>query len=237
MTGLNGLAAVAALSAASAAVAATPELEFFSGDLFDLQGNLITPRLPESPAGGTYDILPSLANPNNGQAFLIGDPNDPTDNVVTFDNVPEDTQDVFNGTSPTVSEMFTPGNPRSIWITLDGNGGELFPSGATDPNTGEALTTGVFFVGALGDVVDVMSPAAVSAATIDFLAGGASILGGPADISGLLADPWDGFVGISLTNLAGAGVDEVRFHITLIPAPGAAALFGLAGLAAVRRRR
>jgi hypothetical protein len=231
----------AVLVAASTASAVPTVSTFLPGSLYNLDGTLPTTNSQENPFG-TYDVV--AAEGFGASAFLIGDAADPTDNVVNFDGAKELTQRHLGAgaVTPSVTESFivNPNGSQTITVTMTSvAGGDLFVGGFAD-NLGNPLDRAVFFIGGLGDVMDA-SPTwgLVKSAQIDMLVGGASIFGGAADITGLLASPWDGFAGVGVTGGVGIGIDTVIFtlNVNKVPTPGAFALFGIAGLAATRRRR
>jgi hypothetical protein len=77
----------------------------------------------------------------------------------------------------------------------------------------------------------------VSAQIVLFIDGSAVFTSAPLPAGNLDLSTGLGAVGL-VGGAAGAGIDEVQMVFTLnVPTPGAASVFGLAGLAAVRRRR
>ena len=243
----------AAMTIAGAALATGPQLSLRAAtNLFNHDGSVFTPTSGTEDPTGTYDIISALGDATG--TFLIGDPTQPgsgADDVVNFDGIDENITSDFLGNQRTASESFSVDpatGTQTINISLIGP--DLFPGGFTDPNTGDALDTAVFFIGGLGDTVDfVGGPPGLKFASIDaFDSSGASIFGGAVDIgpSGLdfLANPWDGFVGISFgAGTTGIGINRVDVVAIVnkasanAPTPGAIALFGIAGLATLRRRR
>jgi hypothetical protein len=237
------IGAAAAIAVASSASAQLSVTSFLPGSLYNLDGTLPTTNSQENPFG-TYDIV--AAEGFGASAFLIGDAADATDNVVNFDGNKELTQRHLGAgaTTPSVTESFiiNSDGSQTISVTMTSvAGGDLFAGGFAD-NLGNPLDRAVFFIGALGDVMDA-SPTwgLVKSAQLDMLNSAGSVFAGTGgvDITGILASPWDGFVGVGVTGGVGIGINTVNFTITVnkIPTPGAFALFGIAGLAATRRRR
>jgi len=209
----------------------------------NIDGSTIIPGGTEDPTG-SYTTFAGVGNGVNG-FFGLG--SGVTDNTVVFDGISE-TIDTYislaGGITPSVTESFTvnANGTQSIAITMSASG-DLAPGGLSVG--GPALDQLGFFIGTpAGGGLPVQSTqpfGLVTAANIDLLANGAS-LNGNGSIGFLVGTIWDGNLGIVFgAGSAGLGVNEIRFTITVgkvaVPTPGALALFGLAGLAGVRRRR
>lgn len=156
--------------------------------------------------------------------------------------------DLIAGTHDGLAETDTfagAGSTGTITFGITGSNGELAPAGFTVG--GFAADTAGYFLGANagGNPVDSVPAILVSSAFIElFDSSGASLLN--ADITGFgnftagAGGTWDGSLGVSFgAGSAGAGIATyvVTVNGTLVPAPASAALLGLGGLVAVRRRR
>lgn len=210
---------------------------------------------PRSPVGTTYGVFTGLATAAGGLVLLESSTAPVRDDIVNYDGVSDPINDYIaaaGGVTRTVNESWTPTSGTSGLATINIFGsGELFPSGLSSGTPPVALTRGGFGIGlnlpALLGGADPLtwnpSPNMVTTATVElFDAAGASLTGGPLNIFSLIATPnnWNGVVGVAFGSPSvGLGVRriELKMDITKIPAPGAVALMGVAGLAGMRRRR
>ncbi|MFG0275967.1 MAG: hypothetical protein ACF8QF_13025 [Phycisphaerales bacterium] len=120
---------------------------------------------------------------------------------------------------------------------------DWLPAGVDPGNGGGALTAIRFDVGAFAAGTDSLSYPGYSSADVLavnlvlFINGAAVFTSSNLPAGNLNLATGLGAVGV-VGGAAGAGIDEVHMVFTLnVPTPGAASVFGLAGLAAVRRRR
>lgn len=148
--------------------------------------------------------------------------------------------DIFGGSQEGSTTVSSPLVPNGIDIAYDNSNVAGIAGGdqAADQSAAQAVTTGLEFSISLADLggadpADIKISAMVNGGGHDFLSN--QFLGGLAAPQGNLGgDGLGNFTGdvgaIDLNNFAGDQCFD-------IPAPGAAALFGLAGLAGIRRRR
>lgn len=192
-----------------------------------------------------------------GNLFLLESSTAPVrDDVVTLGNASEQINDYIpaaGGVQRFVTSSVGPGNqPGQSLITITVSGrdaagapADLWPSGFA--SGGNALTGGGFAIGlnlpALlgGSVPLVLTDNHVLQGTLEIVSDGASSgeLLVPSVFFAPDASNWAGTVGITLNNGAvGASVQsDITLRLLVVPAPGAGALLGVAGLAVVRRRR
>ena len=199
------------------------------------------------PTGDNYFVAPGIGSTAEGffiNADMAGIADSTAGAGATSIGFGIDGSEIFSENTVTDNG----GGNFDIEIRLFTSGPDIAPGGFAGPNGG-ALDTAGFFLGgnAGGDPFEFSDAVFNNSATLDFLDGtGASLLGGAADISGFAnftdgpGGTWDGGLGVTFgAGSAGLGAVEYVFNgnFTKIPAPGAAALFGLGGLAAARRRR
>jgi len=152
----------------------------------------------------------------------------------------------FTGADTFVWARQAPTSGGGVRVTVSQRstlGGEILPAGLASGG-GEAITNLRFDVGGFFAAADPLSyqgfsPSDVDSVQIALFEGGAlrfvtfvTGTNGTIDLSGGLAAT------ATVADVGGEGIDEVMMVFNLnVPTPGAASLFGLAGLAAVRRRR
>jgi hypothetical protein len=200
---------------------------------------------------GNYFLAPAIGNGTDG-FFITSDAAGYVDSP--FDGAGSLIGNDLNGDAVGTTEFLPTGlsSPSVVGengivevAAFNNAGNDLFPGGfaATDP-----LVDGGLFLGANagGNPLDNDLPVVVNQALLAFFDGtGAILFGGAFDITGIIqannqpGGAWDGSAGISVGALAGAGAVQANFvfDVTVIPSPGAAGVLGLAGLAAIRRRR
>jgi len=171
-----------------------------------------------SPSGQTYSVTHQLGRDpiGNEPAPVCFPPvtqsTGAPDDVVIFDEVPEEIRtDVF-GTTPTIDEVNLVTGSSSYTITIISRG-DLFPAGLTDTQ-GNPLTHGCFTIG-LDDTLDWPGPNSVVAATLTARRDGVVRIG-PLDVTDEFSVPWDGFLNVVLEDAAGTRINEVelQFFVT-----------------------
>ena len=153
-------------------------------------------------------------------------------NTVSFDGSLEPLDLYVNGTQPQVFEfesvLRVPGEPGSdiggnildlFFNSSTVSGGDLFPSGFVDPETGTPLTDACLQIG-IDDPLESGAPKEVVSASI-----GASNEQGdvipPTDISELFDQPWDGTLTAVFPGATGQGIDGVVLEIEVQDVPAA----------------
>jgi hypothetical protein len=128
-----------------------------------------------------------------------------------------------------------------LQITLS-SAGDLAPAGFTVG--GAPATNAGFFVGANagGPSVNIPGGAQVIQATFEYfnLAGESQGLFNITSFAPFTAGPdgtWNGNLGLNLGAGSAGGIGSMRLEVLYVPAPGAIALLGMAGLLGSRRRR
>jgi len=197
-----------------------------------------------SPTGTSYSVFTGLADAANN-LFLIEPTAPPVrDDIVMFDGSSEPINDylaVAGGVQRSVIETVTVEDQTStISISVSGNG-ELFPSGFSgggQPLTGAGIGIGIGLPAILGGVDPLTwpGPHAVHSATLSLVDSQPPL--GPFDITGLLSDPWNGVIGVVVSNATGRGTTAVRLDLVIdkVPEPASLALLSLGALAMLRRR-
>ncbi|MBL4591461.1 MAG: PEP-CTERM sorting domain-containing protein [Phycisphaerales bacterium] len=155
--------------------------------------------------------------------------------------------DIFGGniisSDFTISGDVSALGETTFQIQLDTDGPDLFSSTPFSVG-GLPVTDGGLFLGANagGTAMSFVNPTFMKEAIMYFLdAAGAPIAA--FDVTGLMGTnldgTWDGSAGVTVGNLADLGTVTAgfQFTVTSVPAPGTAALLGLGGLIATRRRR
>jgi hypothetical protein len=194
---------------------------------------------PISPIGGdAYFITPGIGGAG-GFAISMGGA---TDSVI--DNAGEVVGADIVGGAPITSADLLIGNTLQISIS-DANG-LLSPGGFTVGGL-PADTAGLFIGGnAGGDPVD-FTPHTVLAATIElFDVSGATLTGGPLDISSFSnfsngpGGGWDGSLGVTFgAGSSGIGIARYELNVTFakIPEPSTIAILSIATMGMISRRR
>ncbi len=198
---------------------------------------------PLTPAGDGYFQVAGLGGAGGFAFATLGAVED------TFDGLGQNIgADLIAGTHDGLAETNTfgaPGSTGTISFGITGSNGELAPAGFNVG--GLPADTAGYFLGANAGAnpLDSTPGIVVSSAFIElFDASGTSLLN--ADITGFAnftagaGGTWDGSLGVSFgAGSAGAGIATyvVTINGTTLPTPASAALLGLGGLVAVRRRR
>lgn len=197
-----------------------------------------------SPNGTSFSVFTGLADAANN-LFLIEPTSPPIrDDIVTFDAESELINDylaVAGGVRRTVVEsVVEQGQTSTVQISVSGNG-ELFPSGFSGNGqslTGAGIGIGIGLPAVLGgtDPLTWPGPHSVRSATLSLVGSQPPL--GPFDITGLLSDPWNGVIGVVVSNATGRGTTAVRLDLVIdtVPEPASLALLSLGALAMLRRR-
>jgi len=147
---------------------------------------------------------------------------------------------LFTGAGTKVFANQQPPNDKVIVASFTTDSSDYLPSGNNFGPGGEFLSILQFEVGTGNAGVDPISYAGFSPSDVikmefALFADGALLAvfdtTAGVDLSGGLAG------GAGVSGADGVGIDEVQMIFTVVPSPGAASVFGLAGLAAIRRRR
>ncbi|MEM8963118.1 MAG: hypothetical protein AAGD38_16660 [Acidobacteriota bacterium] len=140
------------------------------------------------------------------------------DNTVLFDGLSELLDPYINGTQPLVFEFESTssgGDPTVNLNSFSDSGGDLFPEGFTDPDTGTPLDSACIEIG-MDDPLDFDSPTKVENAMLEF-SNSSGPFGSPMDITEFFEDPWDGRLTIGLEGFAGQDIDDVSLVLELGP--------------------
>jgi hypothetical protein len=187
------------------------------------------------PATETYDAA-MLAQNTTGAFFIDDFP----DNF-NFSLNQDGGANLITGAATRVDSWQT-GNVVTV-AAFTADSSDWLPAGVDPGNGGGALTVLRFDVGAFAAGTDALSYPGYSASHVVavnivlFINGAAVFTSSNLPAGNLNLANGLGAVGL-VGGAAGAGIDEVHMVFTLnVPTPGAASVFGLAGLAAVRRRR
>jgi hypothetical protein len=170
-----------------------------------------------TPQGTTYSVTHEVGSQNPmPQCFPI--PTQPGgDDIVTFDELPEQLRMYFNGAMPVVTEEAEViGNETHITIqTSVPLGQQLFPGGLIGPQ-GQPLTDACFKLGHQ-DPLDWNGDKQVSQARIEFFRDAMSVTG-PIDVSGpaYFATPWNGQFAFQLPGGAGPALNINRVVLFLV---------------------
>ncbi len=197
---------------------------------------------PASPAGDTYFQVAGLGGAGGFAIATLGAVDD------TFDGAAQVIGGgIVAGTHTGAAETNTfggAGSSGTITFGLSTDADELAPGGFTVGGL-PADTLGIFVgANAGGNPLDSTPGIVVSLATVELFDAAGSV--GLFDITAFgnftagAGGTWDGSVGVSFgAGSAGAGITGYEFSITgtTLPTPASAALLGLGGLVAVRRRR
>lgn len=144
------------------------------------------------------------------------------------------------GTSIASSETSLGGNMKQIVVAAFTNDSSDWLPAGVEVNPGDPLTQLRFDVGgfAATDPIEWAGGTAFTVVSAEYVI---FIDGAPVFVAGMAGEDYSvGLAGVGVVGgAAGAGVDEIQIVWTLneVPAPGSAALLGLAGFAAARRRR
>ncbi|MCE2967531.1 MAG: choice-of-anchor W domain-containing protein [Phycisphaerales bacterium] len=216
------VAAVAAVSMVGSAMGATTVSPLAGGDAAfnaltnngTLERAVVEARIGDSPAGGTWEQaiwkLGAVGQPQTSGQFAW------TSGVLvpfTF---------AFDGAS---TVTFSLGSSTQTWNAVEGSFTDIFVCVRSTSNSSIALTQ--MSVSGLGAIADLTSSGAVPAAYLRISNTNAF---GAVSISGQMELSWTG------QRPNGSGL-AAQIKFSNIPTPGAAAVLGLAGLVATRRRR
>ncbi|TWT40558.1 hypothetical protein RAS1_42700 [Phycisphaerae bacterium RAS1] len=239
---LGFAASIAAPMAAHASSVLTP---VHADGYFTLDGRrVLTAGGIASPTGTSFSVFTGLADAANN-LFLIEPTTPPIrDDIVTFDAASELINDylaVAGGVQRTVVESVVVKDQTStVQISVSGDG-ELFPSGFSGSGqslTGAGIGIGIGLPAILGGVDPLTwpGPHSVRSATMSLVGSQPPL--GPFDITGLLSDPWNGVIGVVVSNATGRGTTAVRLDLVIdtVPEPASLALLSLGALAMLRRR-
>jgi len=258
-----GAAAIALL--AGTALAERSYSIYDNTQIVDLNGNAVRLDGQRSPSGSEiFSVFTGLATSSNGLVLIENGTTPIRDDLVNYDGVSEQINDYVNiaGTGAqgqtrfvTESKVISGASTQlSIIIT---SSGDMWPSGLAGGSPAAALTRGAVGIGLnlgalLGNDPLKWTPTGqpgsiVTAAELIFTdvdGVGAPVPLNPAQFFGG-ANGWTGIFGVvfnDTTNpngVTGFNTTGIRLNLTVskIPAPGAAAVLGLAGLVAARRRR
>jgi hypothetical protein len=192
-------------------------------------------------SGDTFNA--AMLAQDSGSAYFIDDfPDD-----FVFGITSDGGANLITGAATSVAsaEFALGGNMKQVVVAaFTDDGSDWLPAGV-EVNPGDPLTQLRFDVGGFAAGSDPISWAGSS------IGAGATVIsaeyvifidGSPVFVTGLAGEDYSsgGLAGVGVVGgAAGAGVDEVQIVWTIneIPAPGSAALLGLAGFAAARRRR
>jgi hypothetical protein len=192
-------------------------------------------------SGDTFNA--AMLAQNTGSAFFIDDfPDD-----FVFGVASDGGANLITGAPTTVASLESAvGTIHTIVVAaFTDDSSDWLPAGIDPDGSGDLLTAIRFDVGGFAAGSDPISWAGTS------IGAGATVLsaeivlfidGSAVFSTGLAAEDYasGGLAGVGVVGgAAGAGIDEVQIVWTVneIPAPGSAALLGLAGFAAARRRR
>lgn len=187
------------------------------------------------PATETYDA--AVLAQNTTGAFFIDDFPDNFNFSLNQDGGPN----LITGAATRVRSWQT-GNVVTV-AAFTADSSDWLPAGVDPGNGGGPLTAIRFDVGAFAAGTDRLaypgysSSHVVAVNLVLFVNGAAIFTSSNLPAGNLNLATGLGAVGV-VGGAAGVGIDEVHMVFTLnVPTPGAASVFGLAGLAAVRRRR
>lgn len=230
-------AALLALCASAGFAIAGPTFNVSEASISDF-GNA-----PLTPSGDGYFHVAGLGGAGGFAFATLGAVDDTFDGLSQVIGV-----GIVDGTHTAIAETDTfagAGSSGAIMFGLNSDGTDFAPTGFTVGG----LTADAFgiFVGANAGANPLDSSPAilVSLATVElFDAAGGSL--GVSDITAFsnftagAGGTWDGSMGVAFgSGSAGAGIVGYKVTIegTLVPAPASAALLGLGGIVALRRRR
>lgn len=257
-------AAAIALLAGSALAERTYSV-YDNTQIVDLNGNAVRLDGQRSPGSNEiFSVFTGLATSSNGLVLVESGTAPARDDLVNYDGVSEQINDYVNiagtgalGQTRFVTESKVVSGGSSLLSISITSSGDLWPSGLAVGNPPTALTRGAIGIGLnlgalLGNDPLKWTPtgqpgSVVTAAELIFTdqdGVGAAVPLNPATFFGGAAG-WSGIFGVvfndttSPTGVTGFNTTGIRLNLTIskIPAPGAAAVFGLAGLVAARRRR
>ena len=139
------------------------------------------------------------------------------DNTVLFDGLSELLDPYVDGTQPFVFEFETPdaGNNSTdaFFNSFSGSGGDLFPEGFSDPDTGTPLDAACIEIG-IDDTLDADVPVEVTEAMIEASDSNGTIVP-PTDITSLFPNPFDGRLSLVFPGMAGEGINGIVLEMTV----------------------
>lgn len=255
-------AAAIALLAGSALAERTYSV-YDNTQIVDLNGNAVRLDGQRSPSSSEiFSVFTGLATSSNGLVLVESGTAPARDDLVNYDGASEQINDYINiagtgalGQTRFVTESKVVAGGSSLLSISITSSGDLWPSGLATGGLG--LTRGAIGIGLnlgalLGNDPLKWTPtgqpgSVITAAELIFTdqdGVSAPVPLNPATFFGGAAG-WSGVFGVvfsdtlSPTGVTGFNTTGIRLNLTVskIPAPGAAAVFGLAGLVAARRRR
>jgi len=257
---LIGAAAIALL--AGSALAERSYTVFAESTPVDLNGNPVRLDGQRSPSPTeAYSVFTGLTTSTNGLVLVESGTAPARDDLVNYDGVSEQINDYLNiagsgalGQTRFVTESKVAAGASTQLSIIVTSSGDMWPSGLAISGVG--LTRGAFGLGLnLGTLLGndplkwtpTGQPGSVVTAANLLITDSAGTDTIPLPVATFFggATGWSGIVGVvfnDTTSPSGVtGFNVTRFELQLtvskIPAPGAAAVFGLAGLVAARRRR
>lgn len=253
-----GAAAIALLAGSALAERQYSFVDFSS--VTDLNGNPVRLDGQRSPTSAErYSVFSGLATSSGGLVLVENGTAPARDDLVNYDGVSEQINDYVNiagtgalGQTRFVSESKAVGSSSSVLTITLSSTGDLWPSGLASGTPATALTRGGFGIGLnLGALLGndpllwATPTVAVTGGTFEAIDSTGSSGEIPLPLSFFGNGAWAGTFGVvfsdttSPTGVTGFNTTSIILRITTskIPAPGAVAVFGLAGVAAARRRR
>lgn len=196
-------------------------------------------------AGGVISLLESAATPTFDDVVTIGNINDPINNYVAAAG------GIFRYVTSTTSVDINGFAVLTIQISgrdVAGGAADLWPSGFS--NAGNQASQGAFAFGLAGMPASLGGTVPINTAPLNFVnrmsiqlitdgvLGAESLVPASAYGNGP-TQPWNGSITRFFPNAAvgPAVTSDIIVRITLVPTPGAAAVLGMGGLLAARRRR
>lgn len=227
-----------------------------------LNGESFAATMPErSVPGDTFGVFSGVASPA-GNLFLLESSTAPVrDDIVTLGVANDPINDytaaaggVLRSVTSTVTDNLNGSFTIAIRIAgrnAAGAPADLFPNGfsATIGGVPTNLTSGAFGFGiGLPALLGGANPISISpfnnVISNQLIITTNGVAGAPSSLPTAFFSPspanWNGVLGVSLGNAAASATDvtsDIEFRFTVIPAPGTAALLGIGGLVAARRRR
>jgi hypothetical protein len=178
-----------------------------------------------SPAGSTYEVEMLVARGQGAGREVARMATGIGDFQVRFDGVAESLPAYCCGshTRPSVIEGLHDDGHGQATLAINivsSDGGDLFPGGRLGPASRQRLTDGLLRLGYFtgSDALDWTPASVVVSATIDLLANGRSLTGGPVALlpkSFGAPGPWNGNLALTLANRAGKGVDAIALRIVV----------------------
>ena len=176
--------------------------EVFTGDTFSFQHQL----------GALIDgVFQCFSEQNSGM----------DDNTVLFDGLSELLDPYLDGTQPFVFEFETSSDGETTDVFLNsfsGSGGDLFPEGFEDPETGTPLDAACIEIG-IDDTLDSDVPIEVMEAIFEASNSNGPVIP-PIDITSVFSNPWDGRLSIVFPGMAGMGIDGMTLELKVQESDG-----------------